>query len=147
MHKIEKWMSVFTNNVSLFLIFEPCSCFYIRSAYPGLRTKRAVSKPHFVETQIMSNIYPQSLFNLLLYTEIWLFGKQDHQVAYALGGFTAPGTALLYFHFVEIINVLYGLCPSKIWDLLTALFMLSLLLLKFDFLLVSRSSFYPAEEG
>ena len=46
-----------------------------------MRTKRAVSKPHFVETQILSNIYQQSLFNLLLYTEIWSFGKQDHQVA------------------------------------------------------------------
>ena len=31
----------------------------------------------------------------------------------SLNGFTAPPTALPYFHFVKIINALYGLCPSK----------------------------------
>ena len=31
----------------------------------------------------------------------------------SFNGFTAPPTVLPYFHFVKIINALYGLCPSK----------------------------------
>ena len=31
------------------------------------------------------------------------------------GWFTAPPTALCDFHFVKIINVLFGFCPSKVW--------------------------------
>ena len=38
-----------------------------------------------------------------------------------LGSFTVLPMALHNFYFMKIMNVLYRLCPSKVWDLQTAL--------------------------
>ena len=40
----------------------------------------------------------------------------------SFNGFTAPPTVLPYFHFVKIINALYGLCPSKMTRICCALY-------------------------